>query len=136
MSINYVMDANEHLILISEFVSGWLGAMSTGVALLISPVTIAFCRRKSTRVTAVMGGLITALGCLFTSFATQFHQLFFRYIYALFYVAEVQIRCLLLRLSVKTSLTFKLYNFYGDIAKPKHNYLLYSIEIAIYLTRT
>ncbi|KAJ3627505.1 hypothetical protein MTP99_014879 [Tenebrio molitor] len=59
--------------------TGWLGAMSTGVALLISPVTIAFCRRKSTRVTAVMGGLITALGCLFTSFATQFHQLFFSY---------------------------------------------------------
>lgn len=59
--------------------AGWLGAMSTGVALLISPVTIAFCRRKSTRVTAVMGGLVTALGCLFTSFATQFHQLFFSY---------------------------------------------------------
>ncbi|GJQ88239.1 hypothetical protein Trydic_g13227 [Trypoxylus dichotomus] len=59
--------------------AGWLGAVSTGVALLISPVTIAFCRRKSTRVTAVMGGLITALGCLFTSFATQFHQLFFSY---------------------------------------------------------
>lgn len=53
--------------------------MSTGVALLISPVTIAFCRRKSTRVTAVMGGLITALGCLFTSFASQLHQLFFSY---------------------------------------------------------
>lgn len=53
--------------------------MSTGVALLLSPVTIAFCRRKSTRLTAVMGGLITALGCLFTSFATQFHQLFFSY---------------------------------------------------------
>ncbi|KAK3923032.1 Monocarboxylate transporter 12 [Frankliniella fusca] len=26
-----------------------------------------------------MGGLVTALGCLFTSFATQFHQLFFSY---------------------------------------------------------
>lgn len=26
-----------------------------------------------------MGGLITALGCLFTSFATQFHQLFVSY---------------------------------------------------------
>ncbi|XP_011690729.1 PREDICTED: monocarboxylate transporter 8-like isoform X2 [Wasmannia auropunctata] len=58
---------------------GWLGAMSTGVALLVSPVTIAFCRRKSTRVTAVLGGLVTALGCLFTSFASQFHQLFFSY---------------------------------------------------------
>ncbi|XP_054006896.1 uncharacterized protein LOC128891440 isoform X2 [Hylaeus anthracinus] len=59
--------------------SGWLGAMSTGVALLVSPVTIAFCRRKSTRLTAVLGGLVTALGCLFTSFASQFHQLFFSY---------------------------------------------------------
>ncbi|KYN07459.1 Monocarboxylate transporter 8 [Cyphomyrmex costatus] len=58
---------------------GWLGAMSTGVALLVSPVTIAFCRKKSTRVTAVLGGLVTALGCLFTSFASQFHQLFFSY---------------------------------------------------------
>jgi hypothetical protein len=26
-----------------------------------------------------MGGLVTALGCLFTSFASQFHQLFFSY---------------------------------------------------------
>lgn len=60
-------------------IPGWLGAMSTGVALLVSPVTIAFCRRKSTRVTAVLGGLVTALGCLFTSFASQFHQLFFSY---------------------------------------------------------
>ncbi|XP_034939068.1 monocarboxylate transporter 10-like isoform X1 [Chelonus insularis] len=59
--------------------AGWLGAMSTGVALLVSPVTIAFCRKKSTRVTAVLGGLVTALGCLFTSFASQFHQLFFSY---------------------------------------------------------
>ncbi|KDR14200.1 hypothetical protein L798_12001, partial [Zootermopsis nevadensis] len=58
---------------------GWLGALSTAVALLVSPVTIAFCRRKSTRVTAVLGGLVTALGCLFTSFASQFHQLFLSY---------------------------------------------------------
>ncbi|KAF4529277.1 hypothetical protein B566_EDAN017756 [Ephemera danica] len=59
--------------------SGWLGALSAATALLLSPVTIAFCRRKSTRVTAVLGGLVAALGCLFTSFATQFHQLFFSY---------------------------------------------------------
>ncbi|XP_071445390.1 monocarboxylate transporter 2-like [Hetaerina americana] len=65
----------------SSYVSatGWLGAMSTAVALFLSPVTIAFCRRKSTRVTAVLGGLVTALGCLFSSFASQFHQLFFSY---------------------------------------------------------
>ncbi|KAF4529276.1 hypothetical protein B566_EDAN017755 [Ephemera danica] len=61
------------------FVAGWLGALSAATALLLSPVTIAFCRRKSTRVTAVLGGLVAALGCLFTSFATQFHQLFFSY---------------------------------------------------------
>nr|CAD7454644.1 unnamed protein product [Timema tahoe] len=57
----------------------WMGALSTAVALLVSPVTIAVCRRKSTRVTAVLGGLVAALGCLFTSFASQFHQLFFSY---------------------------------------------------------
>ncbi|KAG8292822.1 hypothetical protein J6590_030277 [Homalodisca vitripennis] len=62
-----------------SFCTRWVGAMSTAVALLVSPVTIAFCRRKSTRLTAVMGGLVTALGCLFTSFASQFHQLFFSY---------------------------------------------------------
>ncbi|XP_058825052.1 monocarboxylate transporter 12-like isoform X2 [Topomyia yanbarensis] len=59
--------------------TGWLGALSTAVALFISPLTIAVCKRKSTRLTAVIGGLVTALGCLFTSFASQFHQLFFSY---------------------------------------------------------
>ncbi|XP_046977724.1 uncharacterized protein LOC124543541 isoform X1 [Vanessa cardui] len=58
---------------------GCLGAISAGVALALSPVTVALCVRKSTRVTAVVGGLVAALGCLFTSFATQFHQLFFSY---------------------------------------------------------
>ncbi|XP_062536920.1 monocarboxylate transporter 12-like isoform X3 [Armigeres subalbatus] len=59
--------------------TGWLGALSTAIALFISPITIAVCKRKSTRLTAVIGGLVTALGCLFTSFASQFHQLFFSY---------------------------------------------------------
>ncbi|XP_069174830.1 monocarboxylate transporter 12 isoform X2 [Procambarus clarkii] len=59
--------------------ASWLGGLSTSLALLISPITIAVCRRNSTRLTAVLGGLITALGCLFTSFASQFHQLFFSY---------------------------------------------------------
>jgi hypothetical protein len=49
------------------------------VSLVVSPLTIGVCRRKSTRVTAVIGGLVAALGCLFTSFATQFHQLYFSY---------------------------------------------------------
>ena len=61
------------------FLPGWLGALSTSVSLMISPLTIAICRRKSTRLTAVLGGLVTALACLFTSFANQFHQLFLSY---------------------------------------------------------
>ena len=67
------------VLILSFFFAGWLGAMSTSVSLFISPLVIGLCRRKSTRLTAVMGGLITALGCLFTSFASQFHQLFFSY---------------------------------------------------------
>ena len=59
--------------------TGWLGSLSMSVSLFVSPLVIGFCRRKSTRLTAVMGGLVTALGCLFTSFASQFHQLFFSY---------------------------------------------------------
>ncbi|CAH0586964.1 unnamed protein product [Chrysodeixis includens] len=61
------------------YTHGCLGALSAGVSLALSPVTVALCVRKSTRVTAVVGGLVAALGCLFTSFATQFHQLFFSY---------------------------------------------------------
>ncbi|XP_064489040.1 monocarboxylate transporter 10-like isoform X2 [Ornithodoros turicata] len=56
-----------------------LGAMSTSTALFLSPAVIGACRRKSTRLVAVLGGLVAALGCLFTSFASQFHQLFFSY---------------------------------------------------------
>uniref|UniRef100_A0A336KAV3 CSON006629 protein n=1 Tax=Culicoides sonorensis TaxID=179676 RepID=A0A336KAV3_CULSO len=59
--------------------AGWVGALSAAVALFISPITIGVCKRKSTRLTAVIGGLVTALGCLFTSFASQFHQIFFSY---------------------------------------------------------
>ena len=45
----------------------------------MSPVTVAVCKRKSTRLTAVVGGLVLSLGCLFTSFAGQFHQIFLSY---------------------------------------------------------
>jgi uncharacterized membrane protein len=48
--------------------------VSLSVSQLVSPLVIAVCRRKSTRLTSVIGGLIAALGCLFTSFATEFHQ--------------------------------------------------------------
>ena len=55
----------------------WLGSLCMSMSLLISPITIGVCRRKSTRLTAVIGGLVIALGCLFTSFANQFHQMYF-----------------------------------------------------------
>ena len=58
---------------------GALAAVSLCVASLLSPVIVAWCRRKSTRLTAVFGGLLAALGLLFTSFASQFHQLFLSY---------------------------------------------------------
>lgn len=56
-----------------------IGSLSTSVTLVLSPIVVAICRRKSTRLIALLGGLLTALGCLFTSFATQFHQLFVSY---------------------------------------------------------
>ena len=61
------------------FIPGWLGALSASLSLFLSPLTVGICRRKSTRLTAVLGGLVAALGCLFTSFASQFHQLFLSY---------------------------------------------------------
>ncbi|XP_042147155.1 monocarboxylate transporter 8-like [Ixodes scapularis] len=57
----------------------WLGSLSLCSSFFISPVVVAWCRRKSTRLTAVLGGLVAALGCLFTSFASQFHQALFSY---------------------------------------------------------
>ncbi|GIY34168.1 uncharacterized protein CDAR_9051 [Caerostris darwini] len=57
----------------------WLGSLSVGLGLFLSPLIVAFCRRKSTRLTAVFGGLTAALGCLFTSFASQMHQVFLSY---------------------------------------------------------
>ena len=60
-------------------VAGSVGALSICVSLLMSPLTVAICKRKSTRITAVVGGLVISLGCLFTSFASQFHQIIFSY---------------------------------------------------------
>ncbi|KAJ8894188.1 hypothetical protein PR048_006798 [Dryococelus australis] len=59
-------------------VSAWLGALCLAVSLLTAPLVVALCRRKSTRLTAVLGGLVMALACLFTSFAVQMHQVIVR----------------------------------------------------------
>ncbi|XP_055920964.1 monocarboxylate transporter 10 [Eupeodes corollae] len=57
----------------------WLGALSWSVSTIAIPVVIAFCRKKSTRLLAVIGGLVLPLGVLFTSFATQLGQMSFSY---------------------------------------------------------
>ena len=68
------------LYLMTTFVFlGCLTATSFCVSLAISPAVMLFCRNKSTRLTAVVGGLIVSLGILFTSFATSFPHLFFSY---------------------------------------------------------
>ena len=69
-----------HLKFLRFFIfSGAVGALSLCVSLLMSPLTVSICKRKSTRITAVVGGLVLSLGCLFTSFASQFHQIIFSY---------------------------------------------------------
>lgn len=59
--------------------SAWIGVLCFAVSLATAPLIVAFCRRKSTRLTAVFGGLVMALAVLFTSFAQQLHQVFLRY---------------------------------------------------------
>lgn len=59
--------------------TAWLGAASWSMSLFSSSFVIALCRRKSTRLVAVIGGLVIALGILFASFATLIHQVAFSY---------------------------------------------------------
>ena len=59
------------------FFTASLGALSMSLGLFLSPIIVGICKRKSTRLTAVIGGLVLSLGCLFSSFANQFHQLYF-----------------------------------------------------------
>lgn len=59
--------------------SEWIGAGSWAVSMLAASFVVALCRKKSTRLMAVIGGLVLALGILFTSFATMFHQVAISY---------------------------------------------------------
>lgn len=60
--------------------SAWIGATNLGLSHFLAPLLVALCRRKSTRLTAVVGGLVMALALLFASFARFFHQIFLRYV--------------------------------------------------------
>ncbi|XP_012159721.1 uncharacterized protein LOC101455298 [Ceratitis capitata] len=57
----------------------WVGALNWSISMLLSPFVITFCRKKSTRLMAVVGGLVLPLGVLFTSFATELGQIVFSY---------------------------------------------------------
>ncbi|UYV61155.1 hypothetical protein LAZ67_1003610 [Cordylochernes scorpioides] len=57
----------------------WAGGLSLGLSLATGPAVVAACRRKSPRVTAAGGGLLSALGCLFLSFAARPHQALLSY---------------------------------------------------------
>ncbi|CAH0564315.1 unnamed protein product [Brassicogethes aeneus] len=59
--------------------TAWMGAICLCVSFVTAPLIVAVCRRKSTRLAAFIGGLLTALACLFTSFAVQFHQALLSY---------------------------------------------------------
>lgn len=66
-------------VLLNTTLSVLLGTISLSFGLMFSPVAVSLCKRKSTRLIAVIGGLVTALGCLFTSFALQLHQMIFSF---------------------------------------------------------
>ena len=78
-NIHFMANYSYVILCLFIFVSVWLGSVCMSMSLLLSPITIGICRKKSTRLTAVMGGLVIALGCLFTSFANQFHQMYFSF---------------------------------------------------------
>lgn len=61
-------------------VAVWIGVIQLSGSWMSAPLIVALCRRKSTRLAAVLGGLVLALATLFTSFAEQLHQVFLRYI--------------------------------------------------------
>ncbi|XP_076673946.1 monocarboxylate transporter 10 [Andrena cerasifolii] len=57
----------------------WVGALSAAVSRGSAPLVVGACRRGSTRLTAVIGGLVLALASLFTSFAVELHQVLLSY---------------------------------------------------------
>ena len=62
------------------FFSVWIGSTNLAVSHLSAPFLVALCRRKSVRLTAVVGGLVMTLSLLFASFAKHFDQIFLRYV--------------------------------------------------------
>ncbi|KAK2716431.1 monocarboxylate transporter 2-like isoform X2 [Artemia franciscana] len=62
-----------------QMIAIWICVICLSTSYLLSPLVVAVCRRKSTRLVSIIGGLIMALSCLFSSFATELHQIFLSY---------------------------------------------------------
>lgn len=71
-------------------VSAWVGALSTAVSRGSAPLVVGACRRGSTRLTAVIGGLVLALASLFTSFAAELHQVLLRWVKKCLVLSKMQ----------------------------------------------
>ena len=56
----------------------FLWVCPVSVALLISPIATSFCKDRSCRLCAVLGGILLSLGALFMSFAKEYHQVLIR----------------------------------------------------------
>ena len=54
----------------------WVSPLT--VSYLISPLVTSFCKHKSSRLCAVLGGIVLSLGTLFNSFAREYHQVLIR----------------------------------------------------------
>jgi len=59
--------------------TAWIGVACLSISYGFTPFLVAFCRRKSTRLTGVVGGLVMALAILFASFANEVHQVVISY---------------------------------------------------------
>ncbi|XP_056014420.1 monocarboxylate transporter 12-like isoform X2 [Ostrea edulis] len=57
----------------------WLGTIGLGISLLLNPVVVTICQRKSPRSCAVIGGVICSLGVLLLSFSRKVDQIFIIY---------------------------------------------------------
>lgn len=110
--------------------SVWMVSFSMGTSLFLSPIWVSICTRRSTRLTAVFGGLVTSLACLFTSFASQFHQTFIS-----FGIILSECTIFLVVLSVESrKISFSIYMFYVHSYIVPKNYsflIIYLREIYV-----